>query len=467
MISISTLVLLSGCSNNMPAPQPDNGALELGWDDRLAHSFKDYPEFAGYYLDDDGKIVIRIKDYGKNTTSNQNYNDRLESIKSKVLENFITFHGYQDISKTEVKFLPSEYSFEQIHEWRKSLRPLLGAPVSSLSLNYFDTTVNVGFDSNQITLSSIDAQAFISAKIEELGIPSDAINFEAGSIEYTTGSLWTDAYYPPVGGMGWNYYKNGETFICSVGVPVTYNSTRGFLTAAHCTVELGSDPIKREAFDLKGNRLATEGFDQEGTLCSIAALNQSGYNPLIHADKLCRYTDVAFMALTNSYGPTYDTGKIIRTTEAARSTITTRPVEEAYNVVGGVRMPAAGQVLENVGASSGWKQAKVIELDKDFISIESGSGKTIYTLNQVGVQSTISGKQATCGGDSGGPWYFKNPDGSVQFVGIQSAGRNDTIVPNPRKDLAPYGKALCYGVAYLTPLDGILRTMNTSLKYTR
>lgn len=444
-----------------------------GWDDALAELAHKYPAFGGYYYDEDTLVILTATSYlGKaiNDTDTSEKGRKLGVIKSELLDLLnspiapvLLDENGNKKNINKVKFSKVKYSYADLQNWRLNLRSLLGSGVTEIGINKQENKVDVGYSEivNGISGQSLDSNQknATSSKISALGIPDDAINLS--HIETSSTKTLSDLFRPPVGGIMWSkkmFKADGTAYFpdwCTIGLNVDYGGKRGFITASHCTDKLGNDPSPMYAYNGKnadgvGYNIGQEYYDPP----SGSLVNCLWQGTLTQP---CRLADVAFF----QYSITADRGKIAKTTEKRGDTTTVQVngVDVSYSVTSVITRPEVGVVLDNVGRVGGWKQAVVLGSSTDQYIGKDGLGYQL--LNSVKVRSNTGDTNtsiATCGGDSGGPWYQKKQDGTLAFAGIQSGGGTIENVPHPDN---------CYPIAYFTPVDNMNKSFPDGLVFTK
>ena len=99
-------------------------------------------------------------------------------------------------------------------------------------------------------------------------------------------------------------------------------------------------------------------------------------------------------------------------------------------------------ILTTIGATSGWKQAKVVNPSVDNLI---GTKPNVLILGQVKIVSTSSTNPAGCQGDSGSAWYQPTSTTTAAFYGIHSSSTNDATANN----------LICGSSAFFSPTQQI------------
>ncbi|MCY1703740.1 hypothetical protein [Deinococcus sp. SL84] len=401
---------------------------------------QDYPAFSGYSFDSETNEYVIYVVHDSSGLPRSQRGLALGKIRQAV-ERFLVDNG--EVTSTAeygFRFEKVKYPFSDLYRWRINLREELGNGITTLSINERENKVSVGVDTvfmdSIISSQTLDNLSNLPA-IRKHGLPEDAVEVSAQQTILT--ALVSDSIIPVRGGMGWTRAVTGNP--CTVGMPVTYLGLPGFLTASHCGVDGVDDPrfTAHAGATVNGIRIGTEHTDPAKDSCLR--------NPLYG----CTNSDVAFW---QSPGSSFiDKGRVVRTLERYRGDKTIDSSLPYRNVVGGALGAPETTLVQSVGINGGWRTGRVLDNDFDHVS----SNKTTY-LNQITIAGESSTDITNCKGDSGGPWYIKNSDGSVRFLGIQSAGSVQlTYKPEPE----------CFNIAVITPLRAIVGKFGNQLSYTR
>lgn len=457
----------------------------ISWDDKLAEISRQYPAFGGYYEDfKTGEyIILTARSYkGKvlNETNGSERGRKLGLIR-QALEEFLIANAslsQEEVKKIKFRFQEAENSFGGLQEWRQQLRQYLGEGITLLYIDDQSNKLVVGYPGEDVAeepgvvraqdlaLQAVEAQA--KAKtisiLQAVGIPESAYILQAAKPTRTatiTKNLNTSNFLPPLAGNRWDLAGNVKH--CTIGANVSYDGTPGFLTAAHCTREIGTDPEPKQTAYMGTTKIGVESYDPGAYFACFD--NTATYRTR------CRYADVAFMAYTIAS----NRGRIVRTSEGADLTTTvfsdqtsTGTVNDPfYNVSSTtptVARPGPGTMLHNVGYVGGWKRATVTDNDTDAtyddpISESSTNNFTLLNAFLVSSVGVTNPAVATCRGDSGGPWYKPNTDGTVTMYGIQSGGRTlSSTTRNGRR---------CFQISIVTPIESITRSFPGTMLYGR
>jgi hypothetical protein len=230
---------------------------------------------------------------------------------------------------------------------------------------------------------------------------------------------------------------------CTIGLPVLLGTVEGYLIASHCTgltLGVNSGVVISQA----GQQIGVESNDPSNlpqASCPTA--------------DLCRYAEVAFIKNT---GVAFNRARIVKVNQTIGSIITLTNADgtdQFYDVTSAPNRPAASVILTNVGATSGWKQAKVVNPSIDYLV---PTNPKVLTFGMVKVFSTSTTNPAGCQGDSGSPWYQPITTTSAGFYGILSSIPNDSTLNG----------LICGSYAYFSPIEQISLGFGASVvTYTR
>ena len=128
-LAITCLAVASACSENVQAPT-DLAEPARSWqstpmqaqppsiEDDFAGVERVVPGFAGFYINEDGVLVARLRNMGQAA----NARARLRALA-------LAYSGTEARAATdEVMVLGAEYAFSELRRWRDLMRPLLAIP---------------------------------------------------------------------------------------------------------------------------------------------------------------------------------------------------------------------------------------------------------------------------------------------------------------------------------------------------
>jgi hypothetical protein len=307
-----------------------------------------------------------------------------------------------------------KYSFAQLAIWRNQMRQFA-----------FDDPAIVGLDlderANRVLLlaTSDQSAAQMAAKASSLGIPAGAVIFRRSAPVRTQAQL-TDHRRPVDAGFQIVFHTANDDWACTVGANVWApgGPRKGFLTASHCSKDLGT-----------GNGVDGIGYYQPN-LAYWNYVGQEAIDPPLFTGgncptgKSCRWSDVLWadyssdsyfvpytIAETTTIGSGYTPGSL--TVARYRST------QQTANVLVGFTVRKTGR---STGTTQGLVSAHCMDVPKP-------------TSNVVMLcQDLVAGPSYK--GDSGSPAYlgfnFSDPNSTIYHVGIQWGGYGcDDCITNP------------------------------------
>lgn len=249
-----------------------------------------------------------------------------------------------------VKFKQVKYSFTQLAGWRDAaLLPLRdGAGADFIDLDEDRNAIVVGVRDDRSRLH-------VAGVLSALGYPSDAF-----VIEHTEGGTeiadLTTRWRPIMGGIQFGRLnQNSGLAWCTLGIPVIWNSQRGFLTASHCT-RWRNTPDFEPAWQpwFVTNQIGTEIFDRSGSSCG--AFNSRN----------CRHADVAMFGLQSLDSLPGETGFVVGRIARTVAPVPgpgdgygSREVVGHWNAAGMFSYPFMNETLHKVGVTTGWTYGHV------------------------------------------------------------------------------------------------------------
>lgn len=418
------------------------------FDSQLARLAETHPNFAGYTLDSDGAITLRLVKHGGDLPG-QRVGQIAQALKALLDNNPRASVRYDDdgriipVKRVKPEFVTVKHNFTALYKAKIKARSELlrtGLAVSS----YISDADGV------LVLSARNPQALetLRAKVKELGYPDDLVRFD---IIDAGPELSLRANFPyPIGGIRISGSPDPTVNykLCSIGTNVRFTGTangltnpQGFLTARHCTPTVGA--YDNFVFYQVGTRIGKEAIDPRPILQTTpgCAGNESGQV------SQCVRADVVFA----TYEVDSNIGRIARPFESVNQDDVTvvNGVPNAYTVTAVASRPAVNSIVTKVGATTGWTKGKVVDDHTDF-AVDNPNVGTYVVLDsvQVGRLNPTDTYQLSAGGDSGTAWFIRNAlnvnDYNVQLAGIHFAGNSSSAswfspVENIRQDYAGLG----------------------------
>jgi hypothetical protein len=355
------------------AEAPDVRGLEA----RFAEIEREVPGFGGYFFAADGAVAAYVAEPGSAPAA--------RALLARVLAERLP--AARDRRTGELRVLEGRYSFSQLAAWRDRLVALLPMPgVVYVDADEASNRVRIGLVEDGSRVRVRDA-AF------RLGVPPAALVISAGRSLRPLLRL-TDAAGPLVpGGYRLSFASGPSTAVqCSLGFNVLAWKDAGYVTAAHCSRVQGQ---------VEGTVHQQPGAPELlGTEAADPPLFQGGACPRA---RRCRYSDAARFRFAP--GHVADPA-IARTAEPG-----SRDVAGTLRVAGETAYPVAGEVLDKVGAETGWTFGAV--------------AATCVHVNVDGTDVTLLCQDvvdaAAEGGDSGAP-VFAWRGGEATLAGVLWGG---------------------------------------------
>jgi len=438
-VLLSTVLMACGSAGNrtsgtgIPNTSGPNGVQES--QDLQALSFKPnqdwleglrtiastYHAFGGYGVDrKNQEIVIYTANSYHGRPVNDNTDERGRKLglirqafthlmASSSNMPLITRNGEEvEVKGWKVRFQQTDASLDDLLFWKDAL--FLNADSNKANMLSFD------MDSNKVIMQ-VPNESLRSTALENLsrlGIPDAKVTLRVGEIRATKTND-ASQYRPVVGGVRVTMPNPQPGFVsnCTLGLPVLLDGTvEGYLTAGHCVLSATSNNGERMSQD--GYAVATKFLDPAFLSCTTT--NCGSISRSRYADAVFYKSDIG-----------YTRARIIRTplTQGTHTTLQNADGSDQYwDVTSTPGLPALSEALINIGATNGYRSAAVTNQYAD-INIEyTSNGQTVkvWILRTVEVYNDGPGL-ASCGGDSGSPWFQQIPGttNQVRFFGIQSA----------------------------------------------
>lgn len=186
-------------------------------------------------------------------------------------------------------------------------------------------------------------------------------------------------------------------YVCSLGFNAWLGSSRGFVTAAHCSSRQGEvdgteyyQPLNRVPEEFVGTEVADPSFFRSADGCPRG--------------RRCRYSDSNFNAGDN--GVAFTLGGIARTTGPNNGSL---QIAGEF-LISGEGEATVGETADKVGRTTGWTQGQVTRT-----CVNTGvSASNIVLLCQDFVENNVP---IVAGGDSGSPVFRIGSSGRVTLLG--------------------------------------------------
>lgn len=261
------------------APEGDTPTLDARF---LAISGQ-VPEFAGLFLDEEGRLHVGLTDTNRMP-------DAIEAVR-QVFGNALDSH-------TDPAPVETRYSFAELHDLYQDVVPLLTLPgVVFTDIDERENRIVVG-------VTGGDARSDIETKLARLRIPPETVRIEtsepiarSAGFRPMPGDFWSlrDHSRPAKGGMQIaRPIGRWSEALCTLGFNAVRNAKtrfeqKGFVTNSHCTAVQGGvesttfyQPSTFSAECPTGDcRLGVESIDPAYTTCGT---------------RRCRHSDAAFIS---------------------------------------------------------------------------------------------------------------------------------------------------------------------------
>lgn len=389
----------------------------------FAELAREIPGSAGFFFDEEGNLVVYLKDLGLRDKAKSKLEPTLRAQRVGQRP------GGRVRRSDQVLVRQAQYDFFHLAVWRdRATDPVLDIPdVVFVDLNEALNRVQVG-------ISDPAARPKVERKLAELGVPSEAVILEdtdpivsdppppSYSVSPVPPTQSLQSYYRPLrGGLQIAFLRSdGQEGACTLGVVV--KSGAGFLTNSHCTASYwarDSRSIYQHRAFGSSYYVGYETSDPEGSSCGFLSVNK------------CRNSDAALISIPA--GVSSDFGFIMRTTRynyggrsGGAGSLEVDQANPRFQIVGKAgSSPYMGQELDKMGRTTGWTFGGVIN--------------TCVDTNGPGYRKLLCQVRATyysAGGDSGSPvfdWAGQGYGNTVVLHGIHwgSAQDNSYAVFSP------------------------------------
>ena len=376
-LGILTAAALAACERVPTFARVDAVAERVeiaGLESRFAEVSRRVDGFGGYFYAADGVLTAYVTDPATEPAARA-------ILASIAAERRPSGHERRD---GQLRILQGRYSFPQLAEWRDRLVPLLLMPgVVFVDADEASNRVRIGLVEDGSRVRVRDA-AF------RLGVPPAALVISAErSLRPLTGLA--DAAGPVVpGGYRLSFARGASVAVqCSMGFNVAGG---GYVTASHCTRVQGREEGTTHHQPAGPGVLGTEVSDPP--------MFMGGACP---EGRRCRYSDAARFR----YAP----GQAAEPLIARTAGVDSLAVDGTMWVAGELPYPVSGEVLDKVGAETGWTSGAV--------------GATCVHVNVDGTDITLLCQDVVDaraeGGDSGAP-VFVWRGGEADVAGILWGG---------------------------------------------
>lgn len=316
-------------------------------DDQFAEVAARMPGFGGMYFDEHGRLNVNLKPRRDEISSAEMTAaiSALEAVFGRErLAAPLGGHGHRLGVKTRAdsmatRFHKVDFGFGDLYRWND-----LATDVFSLEAV---RTLDIDEVANRIVVGVADVKQHgdkVAQQLTAYGIPTGAVRIDERGDLVLFDHAVTDLVTPKVGGI---LITNTEDDGCTIGYnvqwPYLWWQLEGFVTAAHCT-------------EVPGEQNSTRFFQPEspsdvGVEHTDPPFVSGGRCP---AGRTCRRSDTAVIQYNDRSRP----GVIAKPLNwlASLEIDHSSPV---FSITGTAPVQMVGDVLEKVGASTGWTVSKI------------------------------------------------------------------------------------------------------------
>jgi transposase-like protein len=337
-------------------------------DDLFAEVAAAVPGFGGLFLDESGVLNVYLLDPAQ------------EGATTGATAAIAAVFGPDRFPQVEVRAVQGAYGFSQLYEWRKALRrDVLGLPgVTTLDIDDLTNRLRIGVEAAEV-------EARVEEELARLGIPREAVDIAVESPAELAVTL--QQYFRPVRGAFQIRWQTGGVANCTLGFNAKDSGNRSdFVTASHCSSvrsHLDNDLYFQPFVDAQYNNLI-------GSELSDPPFWTGAPCP---GGRQCRWSD-SLLAMKSPV-VSLDQGGIARTTGANNGSILVDAANPRFRVTAENARPAAGEILNKVGKTTGWTQGAVDGVCVDVAVV--GTNITLLCQDRVAANAA--------GGDSGSPVF--------------------------------------------------------------
>lgn len=425
-LPLALAAALSACADQIPTQAPARPAQpalaaapasqEAHPGERAFHALaRQFPEFGGFFLDDNGDLVIQATDGSRGNA--------MRAAVGPLLSELHPARGGARGRRPSVVIRKAEFSFSQLSAWREQVRaPLFD--VEEVALLDLDERTNRLF----VGLTRESGRGAALAVLRRAGVPEEAVTVGGVSLDEPIDPNFSeqtaigctslrDICRPLMGGLQTVFMRDGQTYVCSIGFTALSAGQPRFVTAAHCSDDEWNLDHTAYYQPKLGNSIGTEVKDPNGWSCGFL----SPYK--------CRYSDA------NLVQPSVpvEVGYIARPSAVGSLTIS---ASNPRFVVSRQRDAYVGERVYAIGRTTGMVGGTVDKTCTDFKKTWEGRFHAVLC-------SDVADYNAS-GGDSGGPVIlWDGASSTVTLVGVN------------------YARTGIYDHAFFSPLSGIQRDLGS------
>lgn len=334
------------------------------------------PSSAGFYYDDGGTIIVRVKDPGDDLAST--------SFISELLNRNPGLSPGGGRRYLGIRVERAEYSFVELSAVRDEVSDeLLGkvAGVFSVDLDERNNRIAVATEASDAAASSKASRVLALKAIDPRLIRFEAKQGSPFRTDFAAPTTLQSPSTDPLAG-GLQIVRYGTSTGCTLGFVAQRNSVLGFVTASHCTSDFLWVDYSQFTQTPPSPIIGTETVDAPAYWCGAIK---------------CRGSDAAF--IESSLQLPMTVGKILRTTSTGSINVDlARPYFTAIYYQDDVLL---GQIVDKVGITTGWTTGYVNYTCVDFYLWEGGIPYV--------VRCAAEGTYPADKGDSGAPIFVRVP----------------------------------------------------------
>jgi hypothetical protein len=352
---------------------------------------REVPGFAGWYFDQDGNAIVRVKDDHRREAAMERVGRILDARGQAGRGRSAARKGRPALSAR-----PAFYSFLELAAFREAIVGDLPAGVNRIDVDEEDNVLSLGVDYE----SDIAAARAGAARA---GIPEKALRVEVVGPARNRITL-SDYQRPLRGGVGFVFSGLSGAGECSMGVNGYLNGVPGFITASHCTSKAWAYDVATAYQPTFFAAVADEWEDPPtfpGCFQCLCPENPAGTT--------CRYSDAAFYKYDNPSSQ-HGGATIARTQSSSTTVIGSMPI------LGTMYATPTGEWLDKIGKATGWTWGQVLDTCVSKTHQSPGpNGKLVILLCQYATNIPIAS------GDSGSPVFKWFDYDHVEWVGLMWA----------------------------------------------
>ena len=396
LVMIAGLGLAAACADRDPvsvaSSKPLTGADALGLPDSVrveeqgfADLAKEAPSSAGYYYEDDGTLVLRVRDQAEEPAAIR------RMVKLRNLDR-IANPGSQSNLRGRAALMRAEraeFTFKQLATWRDyASNYILGMPgVRMVDLDERANRVTIGLSPDRMAELSSSVMGMMRAA----GADPRAVRFAPVEIRKPYVAKLplpglSERHETIIGGIDIGLHDGGH---CTLGFTAIRDGVTGFVTASHCSRELFEYDGPNSTITQGGRWIGNESVDPHWYSCGWGGWFSTGR---------CRGADGSFYAAAP--GVDFQVGRIARP-----NSMNTTGTLDPDKTVGGTfeivavdnETLASGTRIDKVGERTGWTTGTVAYTCVD---TEVNNGHEIMTM-----RCAYTGDFWAYYGDSGGPIF--------------------------------------------------------------